>query len=140
VAKSAAKRPEKAKPQLEALREKLEAAQMVYEDSKTDQHVARMIRDGALIAAHRAGVAPEEIAEAIGEDDVTDVVRIRRRAMSHREVLPVDLLSPSQALRLSTLNPSQFIDAVRDGKIEKVLLEKGAVGFKRSEVEALIIK
>lgn len=116
---------------------RLREAQAEYEHARADDYVAREIRDTAMVEAHRAGLSSREIGGLVGGLDQPNVVRARRRAITRREVMPDGLLSPTEALRLSSLSATEFITAVRTGRIRSVEVYRGVYAFRPEEVRAL---
>jgi hypothetical protein len=116
---------------------RLREAQAEYEHARAEDYVAREIRDTAMVEAHRAGLSSREIGSLVGGLDQPNVVRARRRAIMRREVMPDGLLSPTEALRLSSLSATEFITAVRTGRIRSVEVYRGVYAFRPEEVRAL---
>lgn len=116
---------------------RLREAQAEYERARADDYVAREIRDTAMVEAHRAGLSSREIGSLVGGLDQPNVVRARRRAITRREITPDGLLSPTEALRLSNLSTTEFIGAVRAGRIRSVEVYRGVYAFRPEEVRAL---
>lgn len=116
---------------------RLREAQTEYERARSDDYVAREIRDTAMVEAHRAGLSSREIGSLVGGLDQPNVVRARRRAITRRDVMPNGLLSPTEALRLSKLSATEFISAVRAGRIRSVEVYRGVYAFRPEDVRAV---
>jgi len=124
----------------EAERQRLVEAEAEYRRARAEDYVSRVIRDAAIVDAHRAGMSSSEISALIGDIGQPNVVRARRRATTRRPVTPGDLLSPADAVRASGLTPGEFITAVRDGRLQAVDIGGGASAFRREDVIALRTK
>jgi hypothetical protein len=122
---------------LVAERERLVEAEAEYRRARSEDYVARVIRDAAIVEAHRAGMSSSEISALIGDIGQPNVVRARRRAMARRPATPGDLLSPVDAVRASGLSPAEFITAVRDGRLHPVDIGGGASAFRPEDVGTL---
>jgi hypothetical protein len=118
-------------------RAKLLEAEEAYQRARADDYVSRLIRDSAMVEAHRAGLSSREIGELLGGLGQPNVVRARRRAETHREVVPDGLLSPADAVRESGLGPRQFLAAVREGRVRPVEVNPGVHAFRPEEVRHL---
>jgi hypothetical protein len=118
-------------------RRRLLEAEAEYQRARTADYVARLIRDSAIVDAHRAGLSSREISELVGDIGQPNVVRARRRAVTRPEVVPQGLLSPVDALRASGLGPRDFITAVRSGGIAPVDLPGGVRAFRPEDVKRL---
>ena len=118
-------------------RERLVGAEAEYRRARSEDYVARVIRDAAIVDAHRAGMSSSEISALIGDIGQANVVRARRRATTRRLATPADLLSPADAVRASGLTPGEFITAVRDGRLRPVDVGGGASAFRPEDVNAL---
>jgi hypothetical protein len=118
-------------------RQRLVEAEAEYQRARTDDYVARLIRDAAIVEAHREGLSSREISELIGDIGQPNVVRARRRAIARREVVPEGLLSPVDALRESGLRVHDFIAAVRSGRVVPVNLSDGVRAFREEDVRCL---
>lgn len=118
-------------------RQRLVEAEAEYRRARSEDYVARVIRDAAIVDAHRAGMSSSEISALIGDIGQPNVVRARRRAMTRRLATPGDLLSPADALRTSGLSPQEFITAVREGRLHPVDIGGGASAFRPEDVNAL---
>lgn len=112
-------------------------AEAEYQRSRSEDYVTRLIRDAAIVDAHRAGLSSREISELVGDIGQPNVVRARRRAITRREVVPDGLLSPADALRLSGMTPTEFIAQVRSDRLRPVDLPGGVRAFRSEDVEAL---
>lgn len=121
-------------------RERLVEAEAEYRRARSEDYVARVIRDAAIVDAHRAGMSSAEISTLIGDIGQPNVVRARRRAKMRQVSTPGDLLSPADALRASGLTPAEFVAAVRDGRVHPVDLGDGARGFRPDDVDGLRTK
>ncbi len=118
-------------------RQRLEEAEAEYNRTRSEDYVTRLIRDSEIVEAHRAGLSSSEISELVGDIGQPNVVRARRRAVTRREVVPDGLLSPADALRLSEMNPKEFITEVRSGRLRPVDLPGGVRAFRKEEIEHL---
>lgn len=121
----------------EAVKRKLVEAEAEYRRARADDYVTRLIRDSAMVEAHRAGMSSREIGELLGGVDQPNVVRARRRAVTRREVIPDGFLSPVDALRASGLGPREFIEAVREGRVRTVEVYVGVHAFRPEDVRGL---
>jgi hypothetical protein len=119
---------------IEDARRHLLDAETEYQHARTGDYVARLIRDSAMVEAHRAGLSSREISELVGDIGQPNVVRARKRAFARREVVPDGLLSPSDALRQSGLTAHRFIKAVRDGELQTVDLPGGVRAFRVEDI------
>jgi len=117
-------------------RQRLVEAEAEYRRVRSEDYVARVIRDAAIVDAHRAGLSSREISALIGDIGQPNVVRARRRAMT-RLATPGELLSPADAVRASGLTSAEFITAVRDGRLHPVDIGGGASAFRPEDVYAL---
>jgi len=122
---------------IDAARRRLLEAETEYQRARQDDYVARLIRDAAIVEAHRAGMSSRDISLAVGDIGQPNVVRARRRAITRRDVIPAGLLDPADALRLSGLPVSKFIAAVREGEIVPVDLPGGVRAFRPEDVSGL---
>lgn len=118
-------------------RQRLVEAEAEYRRARSEDYVARAIRDAAIVEAHRAGMSSSEISGLIGDIGQPNVVRARRRAMTRRLAAPGELLSPADAVRVSGLTVAEFITAVRDGRLHPVDIGGGASEFRPEDVNAL---
>lgn len=118
-------------------RQRLVEAEAEYRRARSEDYVARVIRDAAIVEAHRAGMSSSEISALIGDIGQPNVVRARRRAMTRGLATPGDLLSPADAVRASGLTPAELIAAVRDGRLHPVDIGGGASAFRPEDVNAL---
>ena len=123
--------------ELDESRRRLVEAEAEYQRARVDDYVARLIRDAAIVDAHREGLSSREISELIGDIGQPNVVRARRRALSRREVVPKGLLSPADALRASGLGPRQFLAVVRTRRLVPVELPGGVRAFRSEDVARL---
>ncbi len=105
-------------------------AETEYQRARTDDDVSRLIRDAAIVDAHRAGLSSRQISEVVGDIGQPNVVRARRRAVTRREAVLDGLLSPADALRISGLSPKEFITLVRSGRLEPSDLPGGVRAFR----------
>jgi hypothetical protein len=121
----------------ELLRQRLVEAEQEYRRTRADDYVTRLIRDSAIVDAHRGGMSSREISQLVGDIGQPNVVRTRRRAVTRREIVPDGLLSPADAVRASGLGPAGFIAAVREGRLTSVEVGGGVRAFRREDVEAL---
>jgi hypothetical protein len=99
--------------------------------------VTRLIRDSAIVDAHRLGMSSREISELVGDIGQPNVVRARRRAVTRREVVPGGMLGPGDAIREAGLTPAEFIAAVRSGRINPVEVAPGVRAFRVEDVRRL---
>ena len=125
---------EKESPETEDMRNRLVEAEEEYKRARAADYVTRLIRDAAIVDAHRAGLSSREISSLVGDIGQPNVVRARRRATTHEEAVPRGLLSPADAIRESGLGPRAFIDAVREGRLNPVELPGGARAFRIEDV------
>jgi hypothetical protein len=112
-------------------------AERQYQRARIDDYLSRLIRDTAMVDAHRAGLSSREISDLLGGIGQPNVVRARRRAESNAGGLAEGLLSPADALRASGLAPGEFIDAVHQGRIEPVQPRPGIHVFRADDVRDL---
>lgn len=126
-----------AEESLEDTRHRLVEAESEYQRARSEDYVTRVIRDSAIVEAHRAGMSSSEISELVGDMGQPNVVRARRRAATRREVVPDGLLSPADALRLSGMRPKDFITTVRSGRVRPVDLPGGVRAFRAEDIERL---
>ena len=87
--------------EVDNVRQRLIEAEEEYQRARTDDYVTRLLRDSAIVDAHRAGLSSREISTLVGDIGQPNVVRARRRAVTRREVVPAGLLSPADAVRES---------------------------------------
>ncbi len=118
-------------------RRRLKEAEAEYDRARSEDYVARLIRDSEIVEAHRAGLSSSEISELVGDIGQPNVVRARRRAVTRREMVPEGLLSPADALRMSEMNPREFISEVRSGRLRPVNLPGGVRAFRKEDIEHL---
>jgi hypothetical protein len=123
--------------ELELVRRRLVEAEQEYQRARADDYVTRLVRDAAIVDAHRAGLSSREISSLVGDMGQPNVVRARRRAITRREVVPGGMLSPADAVRLSGLGPRDFMLAVREGRVTAVELGAGVRAFRVDEVRRL---
>lgn len=124
-------------PEADGARERLIEAEEEYQRARTDDYVSRLIRDSAIVDAHRAGLSSRAISELVGNIGQPNVVRARRRAVTRREVVSDGFLSPADALRESGLGPRDFILAVREGRLQAVELPGAVKAFRSEDVARL---
>lgn len=122
---------------LEETRRRLVEAEAEYQRARSEDYVTRLIRDSAIVEAHRAGMSSSEISELVGDIGQPNVVRARRRAIARREVVPDGLVSPADALRLSGMEPREFITAVRSGRLRPKDLPGGVRAFQTKDIDSL---
>lgn len=122
---------------LELARRHLLEAEDLYQQARVDDYVTRLIRDSAIVEAHRLGMSSREISSLVGDIGQPNVVRARRRAVTRREVVPGGMLGPGDAVRISGLSPREFIDAVRSGLVTPVDLGQGVRAFRVEDVDHL---
>jgi hypothetical protein len=120
----------------ELVRRRLEEAEAEYQRARSEDYVTRLVRESAIVEAHRAGLSSREISDLVGDIGQANVVRTRRRA-ANRPDIPDGLLSPVDALRLSGMTPSDFITWVRNGRLHPVELPGGVRAFRTEEIEHL---
>jgi hypothetical protein len=112
-------------------------AERQYQRARIDDYLSRLIRDTAMVEAHRAGLSSREISDLLGGIGQPNVVRARRRAEGHASDPDDGLLSPAEALRASGLSPREFVDAVRQGRVEPVQPRRGIHVFRAEDVRGL---
>ncbi len=122
---------------VDSTRARLAGAEAEYRRALTEDYITRLIRDDAIVEAHRAGLSSREISEIVGDIGQPNVVRARRRAATRREMIPGGLLSPADSVRESGLSPSDFVGAVREGRIVAVELEGGVRAFRPEDVKKI---
>ena len=120
--------------EVDNVRQRLIEAEEEYQRARTDDYVTRLVRDSAIVDAHRAGLSSREISTLVGDIGQPNVVRARRRAVTRRELVPAGLLSPVDAVRESGLGPREFIHAVREGRLIAVELPGGVRAFRVEDV------
>ncbi|MGB9111483.1 MAG: hypothetical protein WCF24_02000 [Acidimicrobiales bacterium] len=120
--------------EVESARRRLVEAEQEYQQARTDDYVARVLRDSAIVEAHRAGLSSRVISSLVGDIGKPNVVRARRRATTQRELVQAGLLSPVDAVRESGLGPREYINAVREGRLEPVELPRGIRVFRGKDV------
>lgn len=125
---------------LDSTRARLAAAEAEYRRALTEDYITRLIRDDAIVEAHRSGLSSREISEIVGDIGQPNVVRARRRAVTRREGIPGGLLSPADAVRESGLSPAEFVGAVREGRIVAVELEGGVRAFRPEDVTQISVR
>jgi hypothetical protein len=118
-------------------RRRLIEAETEYQRARADDYVALLIRDSAIVDAHRSGLSSREISELVGDIGQPNVVRARRRAVTRREIVPDGLISPADALRASGLSAKEFIDLVRKHDLRTVELAGGVRAFRPEDIEPL---
>lgn len=121
----------------EAAKTKLVEAEQEYQRARTDDYLTRLVRDSAMVEAHRAGLSSREISELLGGIGQPNVVRARRRAEAQRTAFPEGLLSPTEAVRASGLGVREFVTAVREGKITPVEPSPGVRAFRPEDLRGL---
>jgi hypothetical protein len=122
---------------LEEARRNLLQAEQEYQRARVDDYITRLVRDSAIVEAHRLGMSSREISSLIGDIGQPNVVRARRRAIARREVVPSGMLGPGDAVRESGLSPRDFIRAVRAGRITAIEVAPGVRAFRVEDVRAL---
>jgi hypothetical protein len=70
--------------ELETARRHLIEAEEEYQRARVDDYVTRLIRDSAIVEAHRLGMSSSEISSFVGDIGQPNVVRARRRATTRR--------------------------------------------------------
>jgi hypothetical protein len=121
----------------EAVKAKLLEAEREYQRARTDDYLTRLVRDSAMVEAHRAGFSSREISELLGGIGQPNVVRARRRAEAQQKAFPKGLLSPTEAVRASGLDVKQFVRAVREGRITPVEPSPGVRAFRPEDLRDL---
>src|SRR5260221_4372391 len=79
-------------------RQRLVEAEAEYRRARSEDYVSRVIRDAAIVDAHRAGMSSSEISALIGDIGQPNVVRARRLATTPGPAAPRVLPSPAQAV------------------------------------------
>lgn len=115
-------------------------AEREYQRARADDYIARLIRDSAIVDAHRSGLSSREISELAGDIGQPNVVRARRRALTRREIARDDLLTPTDAIRASGLSPAAFIGLVRERALQPIEAADGVRGFRREDIERVRTK
>jgi hypothetical protein len=123
--------------ELEVARRNLVQAEQEYQRARVDDYVTRLVRDSAIVEAHRLGMSSREISSLIGDIGQPNVVRARRRALARREFVPGGMLAPGDAVRESGLGPRAFIRAVRAGRVTPVEVTPGVRAFRVEDIEQL---
>lgn len=123
--------------ELETARRNLIEAEQEYQQARVDDYMTRLIRDSAIVEAHRLGMSSREISSLIGDIGQPNVVRARRRAITRREVVPGGMIGPGDAVRVSGLSPREFVAAVRAGRVAPVDLGGAVRAFRVEDVEQL---
>ena len=118
-------------------REQLVDAETQYRRALNEDYITRLIRDDAIVEAHRSGMSSREISEIVGDIGQPNVVRARRRSAARQDAIPNDLLSPTDAVRASGMTPALFVAAVREGRITPVVLENDIRAFRPNDVETI---
>lgn len=126
--------------ELAMLRQRLVEAEEEYRRTRAEDYVVRLVRDAAIVDAHRGGMSSREISVLVGDIGQPNVVRTRRRAITRRDVVPHGLLDPADAVRTSGMGPAAFISAVREGQIKPIELAGGIKAFRAEDVEALVAR
>ena len=122
---------------LEDAKLKLLEADQEYQRARADDYVTRVIRDAAMVEAHRAGLSSRQISDLLGGIGQPNVVRARRRAASRAQTVPEGLLSPAEAVRASGLSPKEFVMAVHAGRISPIEPSAGVLAFRSQDVRDL---
>ncbi len=122
---------------VEDAKARLLEAEQEYQRARADDYVTRLIRDAAMVEAHRSGLSSREISDLLGGIGQPNVVRARRRASSRIETLPEGLLSPADAVRVSGLSPKEFVMAVRERRIASVEPLAGVHAFRSEDVRRI---
>lgn len=122
----------------QAVRTALTEAEREYKNARTHDYVARVIRDGLIVNAVRAGISQKEISGLVGDMSQPNVARAHKRAFTRRDVVPDGMLAADDALEQSGLGPAAFMDAVRTGRIAaKPIGTSGAWAFLPEDIRAL---
>lgn len=123
-----------------ALRADLEEAEREYQNARTHEYVALVIRDGMIVRAHRGGIHQKEISGLVGGMGQPNVARAKGRAFTRRDAVPGGMLAADDAQERSGLGPAAFMDAVRVGRIEpKPTGTSGVWAFFPEAVKALTV-
>jgi hypothetical protein len=101
----------------DALSADLAEAEREYQNSRTYDYITRVIRDGLIVRAHRAGIHQREISALVGDMGQPNVARAKTRAVTRRDVVPDGMLAADDAQRQSGLSPAAFMAGVRAGQI-----------------------
>ena len=125
---------------IDEARRRLAEAEAEYRRALNEDYITRLIRDDAIVEAHRLGLSSREISQIVGDIGQPNVVRARRRAVTRRETLPGGLLSPADAVRSTGLTAREFVESVRAGRITPVALDGGVRAFKPEDVATLAAK
>jgi hypothetical protein len=120
----------------DALRAALIEAEYEYQDTRTYDYIARVIRDGLIVNAHRGGISQKEISALVGDIGQPNVARAQRRAITRRDVVPGGMLAADDAQERSGLSPAAFMSAVRAGRIQPRLTgSPGVWAFNPEDVD-----
>jgi hypothetical protein len=101
----------------DALRADLEEAEREYQNTRTHDYIARVIRDGLIVRAHRGGINQKEISAIVSNIGQPNVARAQKRAITRRDVVPGGMIAADDAQAQSGLGPAAFMAAVRVGQI-----------------------
>ncbi|WP_137145093.1 hypothetical protein [Mycolicibacterium sp. CR10] len=101
----------------DALRADLAEAECEYQNDRTYDYIARVIRDGLIVRAHRGGLHQREISAIIGDIGQPNVARAQKRAITRRGVVPDGMVAADDAQERSGLGPAAFMAAVRAGRV-----------------------
>lgn len=101
----------------DALRADLEEAEREYQNARALDYIARVIRDGLIVRAHRGGIHQREISAIVSNIGQPNVARAQKRAITRRDVVPGGMVAADDAQEQSGLGPAAFMDAVRAGQI-----------------------
>lgn len=108
---------EKTQAEQAALRADLAEAEREYQSDRTHDYIARVIRDGLIVRAHRGGIHQREISAIVSNIGQPNVARAQKRAITRRDVVPHGMIAADDAQGQSGLGPAAFMAAVRAGQI-----------------------
>jgi hypothetical protein len=106
-----------AQAEQDALRTHLAEAEREYQNDRTHDYIARVIRDGLIVRAHRGGIHQREISTIVSNIGQPNVARAKTRAVTRRDVVPGGMIAADDAQERSGLGPAAFMAAVRAGQI-----------------------
>ncbi len=122
----------------EVIRTALAEAEREYQNTRTYDYIALVIRDGLIVNAIRAGLSQKEIGGLVSDMNQPHVARVKRRAVARRDVVPGGMVAADDAQEQSGLGPAAFMDAVREGRIEaKPTGTSGVWAFLPEDIRAL---
>ncbi len=108
---------EKTQAEQAALRADLAEAEREYQNDRTHDYIARVIRDGLIVRAHWGGIHQKEISAIVSNIGQPNVARAQKRAITRRDVVPGGMMAADDAQEQSGLGPAAFMAAVRSGQI-----------------------